>query len=341
MCGGGRCRGAARHPLDRDQPHARREPPVLPAGAARGLPARRHGPGRRVRAERSVPRRHPRQRHPRLPSGVRRPARHVLRGHAHPRRRRGRRGGCGPRGVGHRHLRRGPRAATRPPRARGRSATRRAADHRPQQPHSRQGDRRHPGARGRHQCARPTDRGAADALRRGDGGPGGGRGDGRVGTADARVARGTAAGAILRLVRDRHGWRRGPHLHRGGERHPPRRRHDRHRPRRHVGTGSWRDQLVGVADPLGRHVRGALLRRPHHPDERGMFPPAAGRAPARDAGEPRSSGGLRRPPRHRGRRHRSAAPGARRPPSPTWPSRRAHSCTSWPCTAPDRAARCG
>ena len=69
-----RRRRPARRPVDRDQPHARRQPAVLAARAAGGLPARTMAPGDVFAHERPVPRRHPRQRHRRVPADLRRAA---------------------------------------------------------------------------------------------------------------------------------------------------------------------------------------------------------------------------------------------------------------------------
>ena len=161
------------------------EPAVLAAVAAGGHRDRLDGAGRRVRAERPVPRRHPRQRHPGLPprlhAGVAAVAAAVaffagtlihvadLGGSAI----------AGARGGRDRHVRRRPAAPAASTSPRRRARRRGARHHPPQQPHARQGDGRRTGTDRGRERHRATRRGTARALRRGRGRAVRGRGDRR------------------------------------------------------------------------------------------------------------------------------------------------------------------
>ena len=114
------------------------------------------------------------------------------------------------------------------------------------------------------------------------------------------------------------------------------RRRDRRRLRRHVAAVGRRDQRVVLADHVGRDLRGALLRRPEHPDERRLLPRGDDAAPTRDARQPEPAGRVRRARHQRDRGDRGDA---RRPRAgASRPSRRAErarsTCTRSPESTP-------
>ena len=88
----------------------------------------------------------------------------------------------------------------------------------------------------------------ARALRRHQRRPRGATGPRRLRTADARVLRRAPRRPLRELVHDRHRRHRRPHLRRARRGDAAGRRHRRHRPRGDVRAGTRRDQRVGVAD---------------------------------------------------------------------------------------------
>ena len=103
----------------------------------------------------------------------------------------------------------------------------------------------------------------------------------------------------------------GAHVRSVRRSHAGRRRNGRRRLGGDVGAGAWRDQRVGLADVVRHRVRDPLLRRPDHPDERGVLPAVAGAPAAGVAGEPRPARRVRRAARDRRGRHRGDPAGAR------------------------------
>ena len=84
-----------------------------------------------------------------------------------------------------------------------------------------------------------------------------------------------------------------------------RRRRDRDRLHRHLGPVGRRDQRVVLADDVGCDLRGAVPRRPQHPDERRLLPRGAHGAAAGHAREPVRARGVRWAHHQRHRGHRS------------------------------------
>ena len=140
---------------------------------------------------------------------------------------------------------------------------------------------------------------------------------------DARRAAPASRGHVPRELHHRRRRLRGGSALRGARRGDARRRRDRHRLRRHLAAVGRRDQRVVLADHVGGDLRGALPRRPEHPDERRLLPRGAHAAPTRDARQPEPAGRVRRARHQRDRGDRGDARRASRRRVPTRRSRRA------------------